>query len=154
MNLVQARRDDLLKPLHAVSGIVEKRHTLPILSNILLERAGDRLHLLATDLEIQVATSFSLENKGADNSVVTVSARKLQEILRSLPEQAEVSLETQNNRLQVKSGKSRFNLQTLPAEDFPKMAQAPGEAIRIKLPQKSLRSLLLLVQYAMAQQDI
>ncbi len=154
MKLVQAQRDELLKPLHAVSGIVEKRHTLPILSNVLLERAGDRLHLLATDLEIQVATSFPLEQKGAENSLVTVSARKLQEILRSLPEQAEVALETQNNRLQVKSGKSRFNLQTLPAEDFPKMAQLAGEATRIKLPQKALRSLLLRVQYSMAQQDI
>jgi len=154
MKLVQAQRDDLLKPLHAVSGIVEKRHTLPILSNVLLERGGDRLHLLATDLEIEVATSFSLQQKGAENYLVTVSARKLQEILRSLPEQAEVSLETQNNRLQVKSGKSRFNLQTLPAEDFPKMAQAAGAVTKIKLPQKALRALLLLVQYAMAQQDI
>ncbi len=154
MKLVQAQRDDLLKPLHAVSGIVEKRHTLPILSNVLLERSGERLHLVATDLEIQVATSFSLRQKSAENYLVTVSARKLQEILRSLPEQAEVTLETQNNRLQVKSGKSRFNLQTLPAEDFPKMAQAAGAVTQINLPQKALRALLLLVQYAMAQQDI
>jgi len=154
MKLVQAKRDDLLKPLHAVSGIVEKRHTLPILSNVLLERGADRLHLLATDLEIQVATNFALQQKGAENTMVTVSARKLQEILRSLPEQAEVSLETQNNRLQIKSGKSRFNLQTLPADDFPKMALAAGAVTKIRLPQKALRALLLLVQYAMAQQDI
>jgi DNA polymerase-3 subunit beta len=154
MKLVQAKRDDLLKPLHAVSGIVEKRHTLPILSNVLLERSGERLHLLATDLEIQVATSFALQQKATENYVVTVSARKLQEILRSLPDQADVALEAQNNRLQVKSGKSRFNLQTLPAEDFPKTPQAPGTITKFKLEQKALRRLLLLVQYAMAQQDI
>ena len=154
MKLVQAKRDDLLKPLQAVSGIVEKRHTLPILSNVLFERIGERLHLLATDLEIQVSTSFSSPQKGAENYLVTVSARKLQDILRALPEQAEISLEAQNNRMQVRSGKSRFNLQTLPAGDFPKLAQAPGTAAKITLTQKELRKLLLLVQYAMAQQDI
>lgn len=154
MKLVQAKRDELLKPLHAVSGIVEKRHTLPILSNVLLERTGERLHLLATDLEIQVATSFALQQKASESYVVTVSARKLQEILRSLPDQADVALEAQNNRLQIKSGKSRFNLQTLPAEDFPKTPQAAGTVTKFKLEQKALRKLLLLVQYAMAQQDI
>lgn len=154
MKLVQAKRDDLLKPLQAVSGIVEKRHTLPILSNVLFERSGERLHLLATDLEIQVSTSFSSPQKGTENYVVTVSARKLNDILRALPEQAEISLEAQNNRMQLRSGKSRFNLQTLPAEDFPKLAQPGGTAVRITTAQKELRAILLLVQYAMAQQDI
>lgn len=154
MKLVQAKRDDLLKPLQAVSGIVEKRHTLPILSNVLFERNDARVNLLATDLEIQVATSFSSPQKGAENYRVTVSARKLQDILRALPEQAEIVLEAQNNRLVVRSGKSRFSLQTLPAEDFPKLAQTAGETAEHKVTQKALRSLLLLVQYAMAQQDI
>jgi DNA polymerase-3 subunit beta len=121
---------------------------------VLFERVGERLLLLATDLEIQVSTSFSSPQKGAENYLVTVSARKLLDILRALPEQAEISLEAQNNRMQVRSGKSRFNLQTLPAEDFPKLAQAPGTAAKITLTQKELRKLLLLVQYAMAQQDI
>lgn len=154
MKLVQAKRDDLLKPLLAVSGIVEKRHTLPILSNVLFERVGDLIHLLATDLEIQVTTCFAVPQRGAENYVVTVSARKLLEILRSLPEAVDVVLEAQNSRLQIKSGKSRFNLQTLPAQDFPKMVQATGATTRFKLPQKKLRTLLLQVQYAMAQQDI
>lgn len=154
MKLVQAKRDDLLKPLLAVSGIVEKRHTLPILSNVLLERSNDRVNLLATDLEIQVATSFAAPTKGAEDYVTTVSARKLQEILRALPEAAEVTLEAQAGKLQLKSGKSRFSLQTLPAPDFPKMGAPAGAATRVLLPQKKLRDLLLLVQYAMAQQDI
>jgi DNA polymerase-3 subunit beta len=83
-----------------------------------------------------------------------VSARKLQDILRALPEDADIALEAQNNRILAKSGKSRFTLQTLPAEDFPKIAAAGGKAVKIKVSQKALRSLLLLVQYAMAQQDI
>ena len=154
MKLVQAKRDDLLKPLQAVSGIVERRHTLPILSNVLFERTAEQLHLLATDLEIQVSTSFNSSHKGAENSQITVSARKLQDILRALPESAEVTLEVQNNRMQVRSGKSRFSLQTLPAEDFPKLVQAGVSTGKINMTQKALRSLLLLVQYAMAQQDI
>ncbi len=154
MKLIQAKRDELLKPLQAVSGIVEKRHTLPILSNILFARVDDRLHLLATDLEIQVSTSFSSPQKGAENYQITVSARKLQDILRALPEQTDVALEAQNSRLSVRAGKSRFTLQTLPAEDFPKLVQGGAAVAKIKLTQKNLRSLLLLVQYAMAQQDI
>ena len=154
MKLVQTKRDDLLRPLQAVSGIVEKRHTLPILSNVLFERSGDALLFLATDLEIQVSTSFSAPQKGSDNYAVTVSARKLQDILRALPEDADIVLETQNNRILAKSGKSRFTLQTLPAEDFPKLAAAGGAAVKVTVAQKTLRALLLLVQYAMAQQDI
>jgi len=154
MKLVQTTRDDLLRPLQAASGIVEKRHTLPILSNVLFERSGDALLFLATDLEIQVSTSFAAPQKGSDNYSVTVSARKLQDILRALPEGAEIALETQNNRILARSGKSRFTLQTLPAEDFPKLAASGAAAVKVTVTQKSLRSLLLLVQYAMAQQDI
>ena len=154
MKLIQTKRDNLLKPLQAVTGIVEKRHTLPILSNVLIEQVENRLHLLATDLEIQVSTSFENSLKGSDRYAVTTSARKLQDILRALPETADVDLEAQNNRLIVRSGKSRFTLQTLPAEDFPKLAKAATTAAKIEVPQKQLKSLLLLAQYAMAQQDI
>ena len=154
MKLVQAMRDEILKPLQAVAGIVEKRHTLPILSNVLLECIGERVHLLATDLEIQVSTSFVAPQKATENFLVTVSARKLLDILRALPEQAEIILEMQKSHMQIRSGKSRFSLQTLPAEDFPKQAQAAGTMINIKMSQKELKSLLLLVQFSMAQQDI
>ncbi len=154
MKLIQAKRDDLLKPLHAVSGIVEKRHTLPILSNVLIERTSNTLLLLATDLEIQVSTRFDSPQDDAENYSVTASARKLLEILRALPDQAVITLEAQNNRMQVRSGKSRFNLQTLPAEDFPKLTQAGTTKQKITTTQKLLRALLLQVQYAMAQQDI
>lgn len=154
MKLVQLERDALLRPLQAVTGIVEKRHTLPILSNVLLERKQGRVHLVATDLEIQVSTNADVSAAGGEDTSLTVSARKLQEILRALPEGTDTTLDAQNNRLQVRAGKSRFNLQTLPAGDFPVLADPGPSQGKITLPQKGLRELLLLVQYSMAQQDI
>jgi DNA polymerase-3 subunit beta len=153
MVLVKAKRDELLGPLSAVSGIIERRHTLPILSNVLIERGAGALSFLATDIEIQITSRSAVEPSGEARSV-TVGARKLVDILRALPEDAEVTLQQQDKRLQVKAGKSRFVLQTLPAEDFPKLAKPSGEVARFSLPQKALRRLLGLVQYAMAQQDI
>ncbi len=155
MKLLNLARDTLLKPLQAVTGIVERRNTLPILSNVLLEVDGDKLSLLATDLEIQVSTSVKVEGKGkAAKTGVTVSARKLLDILRALPDTAQVELEVKDSRLQVIAGKSRFNLQTLPADDFPKLAAFEAIHPAITLEQGALRSLLNRVQYAMAQQDI
>lgn len=153
MLLINTRRDTLLAPLQAVSGIVERRHTLPILSNVLLEKSSDVLTLLATDIEIQI-TSSSAGATGDGNGAVTVGARKLQEILRSLPEGAEVSLTLDDRRLLVKAGRSRFSLQTLPAEDFPSMALADGDVRRFSVAQKEFRKLLGQTQYAMASQDV
>jgi len=153
MVLVKAKRDELLGPLSAVSGIIERRHTLPILSNVLIERGAGSLSFLATDIEIQITARGSVEPSG-EVRAVTVGARKLVDILRALPEGAEVTLQQQDKRMLVKAGKSRFVLQTLAAEDFPRLAKPAGEAARFALPQKALRKLLGLVQYAMAQQDI
>ncbi len=152
MAQVKAKRDEILAPLSAVSGIIERRHTLLILSNVLLERGADTLSFLATDIEIQITAKSALA--AADARPVTVGARKLLDILRALPEGAEVTLQQQDKRLLVKAGKSRFSLQTLPAEDFPRLAKPSGEVARFALSQKALRRLLGLVQYAMAQQDI
>ena len=151
--MVKAKRDDVLAPLAAVSGIIERRHTLPILSNVLIERAGADLSFLATDIEIQITARSSLPGAG-DTRALTVGARKLLDILRALPDGAEVTLQPQDKRLLVRAGKSRFTLQTLPAEDFPKLAKPTGDVAKFALPQKALRRLLGLVQYAMAQQDI
>lgn len=153
MNLVKTTREVLLKPLQAVSGIIERRHTLPILSNVLLQQAGERLAFVATDIEIEITAAAGLDT-ASDAKGVTVGARKLLDILRALPDGAEISLTAADKRLQVKSGKSRFNLQTLPPEDFPRLAAPEGESVRIELPQKLLKALFALVQYAMAQQDI
>ena len=151
--MIKAKRDDILAPLSAVSGIIERRHTLPILSNVLLEREGNALAFLATDIEIQI-TAHSELGGATDSKALTVGARKLLDILRALPEGAEVNLQPQDKRLVVKAGKSRFTLQTLPAEDFPRLAKPSGDVARFSVPQKALRRLLGLVHYAMAQQDI
>ena len=143
MILVKAKRDELLGPLSAVSGIIERRHTLPILSNVLIEKSGEALTFLATDIEIQIVSRSALEQSG-DAKGVTVGARKLVDILRALPE-GEVTLSTQDKRLQVKSGRSRFSLQTLPAEDFPRLARPVSDVSKFSLPQKALRKLLALV---------
>jgi DNA polymerase-3 subunit beta len=153
MVLVKAKCEDILGPLSAVSGIIERRHTLPILSNVLIDRSGDALSFLATDIEIQIRARTEAKSDG-EVRAVTVGARKLVDILRALPEGMEVTLQQQDKRLLVKAGKSRFTLQTLPAEDFPKLAKPEGETARFSLSQKALRRILGLVQYAMAQQDI
>src|SRR3954467_11764012 len=151
--MIKAKRDELLAPLAAVSGIIERRHTLPILPNGLIDGRGENLSFLATDIEIQIAARSGLGG-ARDSRAFTVGARKLLDILRALPEDAEVNLQMQDKRLLVKAGRSRFTLQTLPAEDFPRLARAAGDSARFSLPQKVLRRQLGLVHYAMAQQDI
>jgi DNA polymerase III subunit beta len=149
---IKATNDKLLGPLQQVTGIVERRHTLPILSNVLVSASGGKVDFLATDLEVQVTSSAQPD--GNAEGTVTVGARKLYDILRSLPEDAEVSLEAKENRMTVKAGKSRFNLQTLAAADFPRMVEAKDASKTLKLPQKALKKALGLVQFAMAVQDI
>ena len=134
MLLFKGSRDELLTPLQSVCGIVEKRHTLPILSNVLLTKDGKKLTLLATDIEVQITTST--QTNGDEKLALTVAARKLQDILRSLPETSEITVHFDEKRLQVKTGKSRFNLQTLPAEDFPRIAQAPPDTAGLLLRQQ------------------
>src|SRR5271154_5419591 len=122
MQLVKAQRDALLRPLQIVSGIVERRHTLPILANILIRKDGQRVSFLSTDIEVQITTHADI-GSGTDSVSTTVAARKLLDILRALPEASEVTLSVSNKKMTVQSGKSRFNLQTLAAEEFPTVAQ-------------------------------
>ena len=153
MTLIKIARDELLKPLQAVSGIIERRHTLPILSNVLLMRQSTQISLVATDIEIEITASAPTESAGEEKSI-TVGARKLLDILRALPEGSEITLSLQDKRLQLRSAKSRFNLHTLPPEDFPRLSVPEDESSKISVPQKLLKAMINLVQYAMAQQDI
>lgn len=153
MLLLTTSRDELLAPLQSVSGIVEKRHTLPILSNVLIEKHAGNLTLLATDIEIQIRTTT--EGKGGkDETSITVAARKLQDILRAVPEGTEVSLVLDDKRLTVKAGRSRFALQTLPAADYPRMQFNEGAAIEFSLSQREFKKQIAQVAYAMAAQDV
>lgn len=153
MHLLTTTRDALLAPLQSVSGIVEKRHTLPILSNVLIEKHGDQLTMLATDIEIQIRTTTA-GDLGGDDASITVGARKLQDILRALPDSAEVKLTLDDKRLTVRAGKSRFALQTLPAADYPRMNLPDGDNARFTVSQKTFKRQLAQVAYSMAQQDI
>jgi DNA polymerase-3 subunit beta len=153
MTSISVQRDVILLPLQAVSGVVERRHTLPILSNVLVELKEHRLTLTATDLEIQVSSRNEADAAKAEEAT-TVSARKLQDILRALPEGSSIALDLQDRRLQIKAGKSKFSLQTLPATDFPKLAPAGTATARVEVGQKDLKRVFNLVHYAMAQQDI
>ena len=152
MVLLETERNSLLTPLAATVGVVEKRHTLPILSNVLIQKQGEKLSLLATDLELQVSTV--VDGKSGEDFSITVGARKLFDIVRALPENAKVKLESKDSQVEVRAGKSKFTLQTLPAEDFPRMETGAGVIGEVSLPQKVLKHLLQLVQFAMAQQDI
>lgn len=153
MKLLKINRDTLLKPLQSVIGIVERKHTLPILSNVLIEKKQDHLTLVTTDLEIQISAQIILEDSEQEFAV-TASARKLQDICRAFDEDTTLTLDRDEAKIQVKAGKSKFSLQTLPAEDFPKINVISDSANIINIPQGNLKLLLDRVQYAMAQQDI
>ncbi|MFU8813860.1 MAG: DNA polymerase III subunit beta [Pseudomonadales bacterium] len=145
-------REALLRPLQLVTGVVERRQTLPILANLLVVAEGGRLSLTGTDLEVELVAVEAGVSITADGSV-TIPARKLADIWRSLPEGAEVTVETDGDRAIVRSGRSRFALATLPADDFPKVGSGPGD-LELQLPQGQLRSLLDQVSFSMAQQDV
>ena len=152
MQLKQISRDALLRPLQAVSGIVERRHTLPILANVLLEQKNGRLFVTATDLEMQITAHSELAGK--QDQAITVGARKLQDLLRALPEDAALNVDAASGKMTVRAARSRFNLQTLPAADYPRMGLAQDQQQTLSLPQKQFRGLLKLAEFAMAQQDI
>jgi DNA polymerase III subunit beta len=152
MQLKQIARDALLKPLQAVSGIVERRHTLPILANVLIEQRDGRLYVTATDLEMQITAHSELAGK--DSQATTVGARKLQDLLRALPDDAMLNVDVSSSKMTVRAARSRFNLQTLPAADYPRISLGTEQLQTLSLPQRDLRKLFKLAEFAMAQQDI
>ena len=153
MIVLKATQEKLLYTLQSVSGIVERRHTLPILANVLIRKTGDQLQLTTSDLEIQIRTNAQMDGD-AGNFTTTVGARKLIDILRTMPSDQTVSLESSASKLVLKGGKSRFTLQTLPAEDFPLVQEAASFGPVFSVPQKTLKELLAQVSFAMAVHDI
>ena len=153
MIVLKAAQAQLLDALQSVAGIVERRHTLPILANVLLRKNGPTIELTTSDLEIQVRTSADLGGDAGQLST-TVGARKLIDILRSLPADQVVTLTAQQNKLLLQGGKSRFSLQTLPADDFPLVNESVDFGPTFSVPQKTLRELVNQVHFAMAVHDI
>ncbi len=153
MIVLKATQDKVLAVLQSVAGIVERRHTLPILANVLIRKIGQAVQVTTSDLEIQIRTTATLDGD-AGNFTTTVGARKLIDILRTMPSDQTVSLESSQNKLILKGGKSRFTLQTLPAEDFPLVQESASYGPVFSVPQKTLRDLLNQVSFAMAVHDI
>ena len=153
MIVLKAAQAQVLEALQSVAGIVERRHTLPILANVLLRKNGDSIEFTTSDLEIQVRTHATL---GGDvgQMATTVGARKLIDILRALPPDQVVSLSSAQNKLVLQGGKSRFTLQTLPADDFPLVNESVDFGPTFSVPQKTLRDLINQVHFAMAVHDI
>ncbi len=153
MILIKAQRDALLRPLQMVSGIVERRHTLPILSNVLITKTGPNVSLISTDIEMQITSTVEM-GSGSEDSSTTVSARKFLDILRALPNDNEVVVSMVGRKMSIAQGKSRFQLQTLAAEEFPTVTPAQAYPANVTLAQKDFKQLLHLVHFSMAQQDI
>ena len=153
MIVLKAPQQKLLEALQSVAGIVERRHTLPILANVLLKKTGEDIEFTTSDLEIQVRTQASLGGD-AGNMSTTVGARKLIDILRSLPNDQLVTLTAAANKLTLTGGKSRFTLQTLPSDDFPLVNEAVDFGPAFSVPQKVLKTLINQVHFAMAVHDI
>src|SRR6266513_1034924 len=153
MIVLKAAQEKVLNALQAVAGIVERRHTLPILANVLVRKSGAQIEFTTSDLEIQVRTSAELDGD-AGNFATTVGARKLIDILRSLPADQVVTLSSSQSKLTLQGGKSRFTLQTLPADDFPLVQEAADFGPSFSVPQKVLKALINQVHFAMAVHDI
>lgn len=147
-------RENILKQLQLVVGVVERRQTLPILSNVLIQLEGKRLAITGTDLEVEIISHSDLNDvDGCDAGEVTAPARKLLDICRSLPEQATVKVSCEGGRMMITSGRSRFALSTLPASEFPSVEQGPG-ALVFTCPAKELKRLIDSTAFAMAHQDV
>jgi DNA polymerase III subunit beta len=144
-------RDALLKPLQQVASVVERRQTLPVLSNLLMTVDDSKLSMIGTDLEVEMQTHANLVN--AETGSVTLPARKFLDICRALPEQAEIQLSVDNNRAVIRSGKSRFVLSTLPAADFPNI-EINDSLSTFSIAQSTLRNAIERSHFAMAQQDV
>jgi DNA polymerase-3 subunit beta len=153
MIVLKATQEKLLDALNVVAGIVERRHTLPILANVLLRKNGALIELTSSDLEIQVCTQAEL---GGDEGsfATTIAARKLIDILRTLPADQAVTLSANQNKVLLAGGRSRFTLQTLPADDFPLVNEAADFGPPFSVPQKTLKHLIDQVHFAMAVHDI
>jgi DNA polymerase III subunit beta len=146
-----AKREAILGPLQAVIGVVERRQTMPILTNVLLSAKGGRLAVTATDLEVELVATSEVDVQRAGD--VTVPGRKLLDICRALPEGVEINLTLEGERMVVRARKSRFTLTTLPAAEFPTVDEINAQQT-LKVPQKEFKRLLEKTHFSMAQQDV
>lgn len=148
---IEIEKSRLIKPLSLVTSVVEKRQTLPILSNLFLRLENGVLTLTGTDLEVEI--SFQIEGVKGEDGTCTVTARKFHDICRALPDSATIKLRVDGKGAHIQSGRSRFKLQTLPADDFPRLDTRDWEE-RLKVSESELKGLLDATAFSMAQQDV
>ncbi len=148
---VTAAREALLKPLQAVIGVVERRQTMPILANVLLVARDGEVAITATDLEVELVASAVVEVNSPGE--VTVPGRKLLDICRALPDDAEISISQSGEKLNIRSGRSKFSLTTLPAAEFPTVDDI-NAGQKVQVSQEILGRLLDKTHFSMAQQDV
>lgn len=146
------KRDTLLNPLLLVTGFIDKKHTMPILSNIYLKKVGDEITIIANDMEIQASLVNHAEMQGEDFAI-TLPGKKLQDILKAFPENTDITFEHQDNRILIKSGHAKFTIQGLSVEHYPLLKITDSPICEFTLPQSQLRRLITQVQYAMAEKD-
>ena len=148
---IEVKRDDLLQSLQSVIGVVERKQTMPILANVLINIKPDHYSITATDLEVELISYVYSENK--EEFSFTAPGRKLLDICRALPSESTVQIENKDNKIQVSSEKSKFNLTTLPENEFPviKDIQTHNE---INIPQDRLKQIIDKTHFSMAQQDV
>lgn len=146
-----APREVLLKPLQAVIGVVERRQTMPILSNILLVARDGRLSVTATDLEVELVATAEVDIDV--DGEITVSGRKLLDIVKALPDEVKVSFNVSGDKAAVRAGRSKFSLATLPAAEFPSVEDIKSSQV-IEVDQATLAKLIEKTHFSMAQQDV
>ncbi|WP_016954727.1 DNA polymerase III subunit beta [Catenovulum sp. SX2] len=145
-------REDILKPLQLATGTVERRHTLPILSNVLLDINDGVLSITGTDLEVELVASVELV-QASDDGQITVPAKKLFDICKGLSDSALIEFSLTDTKLQIKSGRSKYSLSTLPAKDFPNLEEWASE-INFAVKQKDLKTMIDRTAFSMANQDV
>jgi len=148
---ITAQREELLKPLQIVSSVVERRQSSPILANTLLSLTGQNMTLTGTDLEVEMVAHAKVQADGDGD--ITLPARKLMDLCKTLPEGATLNIEIDQDRATIRSGRSRFTLATLPAVEFPNV-ETTDATHQVKLSQPELKTLIDQTQFAMAQQDV
>lgn len=148
---IVTNKDNLLKPLQQVGGVVERRQTLPILANVLVSTGNGQIHITATDLEVEMKTTALVDCD--EESDFTLPARKLLDIVKALPDDAEINLSIEGERAILRSGRSRFTLGVLPAQDYPAI-EPTATSTSFSVAQKVIKKLIEKTHFAMAQQDV
>jgi DNA polymerase-3 subunit beta len=145
-------REDFLQPLQLVAGAVERRHTLPILANVLIRVEQESLWMTGTDLEVELITNVKLAGNSSEG-LITVPAKKLLDIVRGLPDDCTILFSVEENKALIKSGRAKYSLSTLSADDYPNLEDWEGDS-EFEISQENLKQLIESVQFSMAQQDV